>query len=280
MTDVSNAAPAANAETCQGPPEGTGGFIWYELMTTEQDAAIAFYEAVVGWSASDQTMAEMGDFRYTILSAGDRQIGGLMQLTDEMLGHGARPAWVGYIGVPDTDAAAKQIVAAGGSVHMGPDDIPNVGRFAMVGDPGGAVFYVMTPLPRSDVPPPAEPNELANISWHELYAGNGQEAAFDFYSRQFGWETMEMMDMGPMGQYRIFGSNGVRMGGMMDQPAEMPVSAWSFYVDVDGIDAAIDRITANGGKVAMGPHQVPGGSWIVQAFDPQGAFFALVSTTR
>ena len=86
--------------------------------------------------------------------------------------------------------------------------------------------------------------------------------------------------MGPMGKYRIFGADGVQMGGMMDKPENIPVSAWGFYINVDGIDAAAERIKANGGQVLMGPHEVPGGSWIVQAMDPQGAAFALVSTTR
>ena len=118
------------------------------------------------------------------------------------------------------------------------------------------------------------------VSWHELYAGNGQAAAFRFYSDQFGWETLERMDMGAMGEYRIFGEGGVPMGGMMDKPADTPAAAWAFYVNVDGLDAAIARIQAHGGQVLMGPHEVPGGSWIVQALDPQGANFALVSTRR
>jgi predicted enzyme related to lactoylglutathione lyase len=162
---------------------------------------------------------------------------------------------------------------------MGPDDIPNVGRFAMVADPGGAAFYLLTPN-SPEQPPRAEPDMPGLVSWHELYAGQGQKAAFDFYSGQFGWETITEMDMGPMGVYRIFGSDGVQMGGMMDKPENVPASAWGFYVNVDGIDSAIERIHANGGQVTMGPHEVPGGSWVVQATDPQGASFALVSTTR
>jgi uncharacterized protein len=88
------------------------------------------------------------------------------------------------------------------------------------------------------------------------------------------------MDMGSMGKYRIFGAEGVAMGGMMDKPEHAPASAWGFYVNVDGLGAAIDRIKAHGGQVLMGPQEVPGGSWIVQALDPQGEAFALVSTTR
>src|SRR5262245_26226375 len=257
--------------------DGKPRFIWYELMTSDQDAAEAFYRAVVGWNMADAGQPGM---RYTILSAGDQGMGGLMALPDEAYKAGTRPGWLGYIGVPDTDSAAKRILKAGGAIHRDPDDIPNVGRFAVVADPGSAVFNLLTPLPRVDAPPPAEPTTPGLIGWHELYSSLGQAAAFGFYSAQFGWETADLMDMGPMGKYRVFAADGVPMGGMMDKPENAPASAWSFYINVDGIDAAIERIKSSGGQVLMGPHEVPGGSWIVQAMDPQGAAFALISATR
>jgi uncharacterized protein len=255
----------------------TDKFIWYELMTSDQDAAIDFYTEVVGWTASDFGQSEM---RYTILNAGGRGIGGIMELTDAMKAGGARPGWLGYIHAADTDAKASEIAGAGGKILMPPGDIPNVGRFALVADPGGAPFYLLTPLPQGEEPPPADPEAPGVISWHELYSSLGDKAAFDFYAGRFGWETITEMDMGPMGTYRIFGKDGVQMGGMMNKPDNIPVSMWGYYVNVDGIDAAIERINAAGGQVLMGPHEVPGGSWIVQAMDPQGAPFALVSTTR
>jgi uncharacterized protein len=256
-----------------------GKFFWYELMTTDRNAALDYYEAVVGWIATEQAGASP-DIGYTILSVEGRGMGGVIELSEEMRDGGARPGWVGYIGVGDTDALAKAIAEAGGKVLMGPDDIPDIGRFAMVADPGGAPFYIITPLPRDDPPPPADPTAPGLVSWHELYSSLGDKAAFDFYSGQLGWETMEEMDMGPMGTYRIFGADGVQMGGMMRKPDNIPVDMWGFYFNVDGIDSAMGRIEANGGQVMMGPHEVPGGSWIVQARDPQGAAFALVSTTR
>jgi predicted enzyme related to lactoylglutathione lyase len=255
----------------------TDKFIWYELMTSDQDAAIDFYTKVVGWTASD---AGQPDMRYTILNAGARGIGGIMELTDAMKAGGARPGWLGYIHAADSDAKASEIAGAGGKILMPPADIPNVGRFALVADPGGAPFYLLTPLPQGEEPPPADLQAPGVISWHELYSSLGDKAAFDFYAGRFGWETITEMDMGPMGTYRIFGKDGVQMGGMMNKPDNIPVSMWGYYVNVDGIDAAIERIRANGGQVLMGPHEVPGGSWIVQAMDPQGAPFALVSTTR
>jgi predicted enzyme related to lactoylglutathione lyase len=252
-------------------------FIWYELMTSDPDAAAKFYGAVVGWKTSD---AGQPDMRYTILSVGDRGVGGLMAIPAEAARAGARPVWLGYVGVPDTDDAAKRIVEAGGTLHHAPENIPNVGRFAVVADPGGAMFQLLTPLPREEEPAPAEPGTPGTVGWHELHSSIGQEAAFAFYSRQFGWETRELMDMGPMGKYRIFGADGVTLGGMMDKSEQMPASTWTYYVNVDGLDAAVKRIEANRGQVLMGPQEVPGGSWIIQAVDPQGASFALVSARR
>ena len=252
-------------------------FIWYELMTSDQKAAEAFYHAVVGWEMAD---AGQPDMRYTVASSGARGVGGVMTLPAEACEAGAKPGWIGYIGVADADAAAKRIAESGGSIQRPPADIPNVGRFAVVADPGGAAFMLLTPLPREQEPPLVEPATPGHVGWHELYAGNGQEAAFAFYSGHFGWTTIEMLDMGPMGKYRIFGAGGAPIGGMMDKPADAPLPAWTFYFNVDGIDAAMERIQTHGGRVLMGPQQVPGGSWIVQALDPQGASFALVSPNR
>ncbi|MGE0179532.1 MAG: VOC family protein [Sphingomonas sp.] len=257
-------------------------FIWYELLTSDLDAAIDFYSHVVGWTAADHENSASTGFRYAIFSASGRSIGGGMALTDDMRAAGARPGWLGYVGVADVDAKAAQIEQAGGTLHVPPTDIPNVGRFALATDPGGAALYVMTPQPADGTTPQAElaPTAPGLISWHELYASQGDEAAFGYYSGLFGWETFEVMDMGPMGYYRIFGADGVQLGGMMMKPDAMPGSAWGYYINVDGIDAAVERVNARGGQVLMGPHEVPGGSWIIQGMDPQGANFSLVSQTR
>jgi uncharacterized protein len=258
----------------------TDKFIWYELMTTDRDAALDFYKAVVGWTSAVHPNSTPDGMRYDVLSAAGRAIGGVFQLTDEMRSGGARPGWVGYVDVADTDAKAKEAIAAGGSVLMGPDDIPNVGRFAMLADPGGAPFYLLTPSPQEGEPVPLDPEAPGAVSWHELYSGVGEKAAFAFYSGLFGWQTMTEMPMGEMGLYRIFGDGDVQMGGMMDKPPNVPVSAWAFYINVDGIDAAVERVKAKGGQILMGPQEVPGGSWIIQGVDPQGANFAFVSQTR
>jgi predicted enzyme related to lactoylglutathione lyase len=66
----------------------------------------------------------------------------------------------------------------------------------------------------------------------------------------------------------------------MNKPEQIPDPVWQFYFNVPAIDAAAKRVTDNGGKILMGPMEVPGGSWIVQCQDPQGAHFALMAPVR
>jgi predicted enzyme related to lactoylglutathione lyase len=257
----------------------TPSFIWYELMTPDRDAAMDFYSKVAGWTAAPHPSSQTDSGPYMVLSKDGREFGGMFQFTDEMKANGMPPFWIGYVAVADTDETAAKIEAAGGSIHRGPEDIPGVGRFAMVADPGGAVFNVMAPNPASVPPPRPEPDSPA-CGWHELYASQGQKAAFDFYSGLFGWETLSEMDMGPMGTYRLIGANGERLGGMMDKPEQLPRSVWGYYFTVDGIEAAAERVRDHGGIVRMGPMDVPDGSFVVQCADPQGAVFSLVSKNR
>jgi predicted enzyme related to lactoylglutathione lyase len=252
-----------------------GKFCWYELMTTDPDAAEAFYRKVVGWTTRD---AGMSDRRYTILNAGDRGVGGLMPLPQAARDMGARPGWVGYIAVADADAMAARVKQAGGVVHRAPEDIPNVGRFAVVGDPQGAAFTLFQPGPH-EAPPPVAPGTQGHCGWHELYVDD-VDAAFGFYAGLFGWEKGEAMDMGPMGVYQIFNIGGTMAGGMMKRPPNVPAAFWNYYFNVEAIDAAVQRVTAGGGTVVHGPTQVPGGSWVIQCFDPQGAMVSLVAPRR
>jgi uncharacterized protein len=254
-----------------------GSFIWYELMTPDPEGAKAFYDAVVGWNI--QT-SHGGDMDYGFIANADGGMtGGVLRLTKDMHDHGARPCWVGYIGVDDIDTILPKIEAKGGKILMPARDAEMAGRFAMVADCCGAPFYVMTPTP-----PPgggqstafsAAPNP-GRCGWNELMAGNAQ-SAIDFYTSLFGWRLPEAMDMGPLGPYQFVTHDGVQIGAIMKKMDEMPVPTWSHYFWVSSINVAKTAIEASGGQVINGPMQVPGDGWIVQGLDPQGAMFSLVS---
>ncbi|MES2119656.1 MAG: VOC family protein [Pseudomonadota bacterium] len=254
----------------------TGNFIWYELVTPDPDAAKAFYDAVAGW---DIEPAPTGVMDYRMIRRADGgNAGGVLRMTGEMAEHGARPMWLGYLNVADVDATTTSIEAAGGKALMPPTDIGGVGRIAMVSDPQGAPFYIMTPMPptdgsnaKSDV---FSADAEQRVGWNEL-STNDPGAARRFYAEQFGWGTDDFMDMGPMGEYRFIDHDGTRLGALCGTtPGGKP--KWRFYVRVPSIAKATQAVEANGGTVAMGPHPVPSGDWILIGFDPQGAEFALV----
>jgi uncharacterized protein len=245
-----------------------GRFVWYDLMTTDQEKAIDFYNEVVGWTTEEWQGAPT---RYPMWKpAAGSTIGGSVPLTADQAG--IPQHWMGYIATPnvdDTIAAAKKL---GATVVSEPIDIPTVGRSAVLSDPQGAIFGIFSP--EGDAPGHEGAPEVGEVSWHELYTTD-HEAAFAFYSQLFGWEKGNAMDMGPMGIYQIFTRGGRDVGGIMNKPdASMP-SAWSYYFRVPDINDVVNRIKAKGGQILNGPMEVPGGDIIVNASDPQGGMFSV-----
>jgi predicted enzyme related to lactoylglutathione lyase len=216
----------------------------------------------------------MADRTYTILCAAGTQIGGLMSLPEDARSGGAGSRWIGYVAVEDVDHFAKRVKDAGGTIHRAPADIPGVGRFAGVADPQGASFVLYKGM--SAQAQPVAPGTTGHAGWRELHAGDWS-SAFDFYSGLFGWSKVQAIDMGPMGTYQLFATGEMPVGAMMTKPPFEPHAYWLFYFNVDGINAAAKRVKDKKGEVLNGPLQVPGGGWVIQCRDPQGAIFALIS---
>jgi predicted enzyme related to lactoylglutathione lyase len=249
-----------------------GKFGWYELMTTDTTAAGKFYSDVVGWTTQNVGSPDMPYITFNVNGFG---IAGMLTIP----GH---TAWIGYISVEDVDTHVEKIVETGGKLWKGPTDVPGMLRFAVVSDPQGAAFVVFTPNPAMPTPvDPPKPPTPGTIGWSELNASD-VDSAWDFYSKLFGWTIFTDMDMGPMGNYRVFsdGDPGKTMGagGFMTKAPEIPNAHWGFYIQVESIKAASERITSGGGKILMGPLQVPGGGWIIMCLDPFGAAFNLISS--
>jgi predicted enzyme related to lactoylglutathione lyase len=270
MTDVRT--DTINSPAKDGRRNPHGDFIWYELMTTDAEAAARFYSAVIpGWTLGERMS---GDIDYRAIARSDGgNAGGVLQLDDSMRTKGARPAWLGYVGVDDVDSAVERIQSGGGSVLMPAWDIPGVGRIAMVADPQGVPLYVMRGAvdDSSDV---FAPMATERVSWNEL-ATRDQKAALDFYTSQFGWTPGDAMPMGDMGDYQLITHHGVPLGAIMTAAADKP-ARWRFYFRVADVDAAKDAVESGGGTVLHGPQEVPGGERILICLDPDGAEFAIV----
>lgn len=240
-------------------------FCWFELVTTDTKAAEAFYKAVIGWN-TEMSSGPAGP--YAIFKAGEIHVGGMLEM------QGIPPGWLGYVAVDDVDAFTGKVEAAGGQVHKAPQDIPNVGRFAVVADPQGAMFVLFNDT-SADPPPRPEPMAPGSLGWSELNATDW-EKAFPFYADLFGWVKHDAVPMGEMGVYQTFGAPEQAFGGMMSGHAPAPGPYWAYYFCVDDIDAAVERAKTNGGEILMGPMEVPGGAFVVNARDPQGAFFSFL----
>lgn len=253
----------------------TGKFVWYDVMTSDTRAAANFYCSVLGWQARESGKPDGG---YTVFSVGPTMVGGLMPIPDAARAAGVPPCWTGYIVVADVDADAARVTAAGGAIRRAPQDIPGFGRFAVAADPHGGVFILFRPDGEPPQTPPA-PGTPGTVGWHELHAGD-LDRDFAFYAGLFGWTRAEAVDMGAMGLYQTFATGGPAVGGMMTRMPQTPEPFWLYYFNVDALDAAMSRVTQGGGQIVNGPHQVPGGSWIAQCADPQGALFAIVAPQR
>jgi predicted enzyme related to lactoylglutathione lyase len=142
-------------------------------------------------------------------------------------------------------------------------------------DAQGAVFAVSSQEKRTSYREP----EPGDFSWHELLTTNLQ-TAWDFYSKLFGWQKMEVLDMGPGGLYQIYGTGGHQLGGMF-APGGLPAGPmWLPYISVRDAKRLAETAKELGATIAHGPMEVPGGDWVFTGIDRQGAMFAVHSRKR
>lgn len=239
-------------------------FVWYELATTDTEAAKAFYTSVMGWSVAK---AEAPGSSYRLFTAGGAPVAGLMELPEQA---GVDPQWLGYVGVGDVDSAAGLAASLGGSILVPPTDVPNVSRFSVIADSQKAALALIKGRERSQEQPLAPPGR---VGWRELHTSD-LETAFTFYHELLGWQNAETHE-GWMGAYRQFSTGGVVIGGMRIKQNTNP-SAWLYYFIVTDLEAALRKVEAGGGRLLFGPMTVQSGVRIVNCADPTGAVFGLM----
>jgi hypothetical protein len=242
-------------------------------MTTEPLKGKEFYTDLTGWG----TQAWEGPMPYDVWTNDGRPLGGVMELPEDARQGGAPPHWLAYVNVDEVDGTVEEALKLGGGALVPGTEIPNAGKFAVLTDPQGAAFAVYSSSQES--PQGMWPAQVGEISWHEL-ATTDYEAALHFYAKLFGWERTQVMDMGDAGTYQMFGAGDQTWGGVFNKPAEMPGPPfWLFYIRVPDVDSAAEKVKQLGGQVLNGPMKVPGGDKVAQCCDPQGAAFALHSTS-
>jgi len=249
-------------------PNSYGRFVWHELTTTDPEGAQRFYTEIIPWG----TQPWDDDPDHTLWTNQGTPIGSVTMLKSELSSGAAHPSWLPYVDVYDVDDCTRQVKQLGGTILKGPVETPNVGCWAVINDPQGAVIGLFEPVTSSPVN--GGGSAPGEFSWHELTTSD-YKAAFEFYRALFKWETTGEFDMGEMGMYHMYGKAGQVFGGMMNRRPDMPPPSWMSYARIDDVKAAAEKVKTGGGTVVIPPMEVPGGDWITMCVDPQGAPFAL-----
>lgn len=243
----------------------TGRFVWHDLMTTDAAKSKAFYTALFDWRIDDRPMP--AGFTYHMITAGPGPIGGIVEEKNIPMSH-----WMPYAAVADVDRAAEKVAQLGGSVCVPPTDIPQTGRFAVVGDPQGAYFSLYKGLPEAqgfdpDLPVPGR------ICWNEVLTTD-DEAAQRFYSGLFGWRD-EPMDLGEHGTYHVQNLGDKQAGGIMKNPQNGAPSCWLVYFLVEDLEQATGKAKQLGATSMLEGQPIPNVGRFSLLQDPVGAVFAL-----
>jgi predicted enzyme related to lactoylglutathione lyase len=241
-----------------------GTFIWHENNSTEVEKTKGFYTELLGWD----TEAWPGEMEYTIVKVGDKGHGGISAAQG-----GAPSHWMGNVFVEDVDEVARRTEAAGGKVLFGPEDIPEVGRFALIADPQGATVSAFAPRP-----PGGGELGVGVLVWDELHTSD-PAAAKSFYGEVLGW-TARDADMGGF-TYTIFQNrSGTDVAGCMQLMEGMQAPPhWLVYIGTDDVDATTSRAKELGATVHVEPADIPNVGRFSVIQDPAGAVFGLYKPT-
>ncbi len=243
----------------------TGQPIWFDLMTSDPEAARAFYAAVLGWDY-DVSGPEMG--HYAMARIGDAVTAGIGGIPP---GETYPSAWTVYFGVDDAQAATQSIEAAGGQTLAPVMDVAQFGRMAICQDPTGAVFGLWQPGEHTGA---GLVDEHGAMTWCDVNTRDA-ETASAFYATVFGLRHEVNNDGG--GPYHLLHRGDIPVCGVMPMTPEwgnIPPH-WSAYFAVRDVEQAHADVLANGGQLLHGPFDTPYGRIIV-VMDPQGAGLSLI----
>ena len=228
--------------------------VWHELFTTDVEAAKAFYTELLG---AEIESAPMGDTSYDMLKKGERSHAGIVQNPSE----GAIPShWYPYVHTGDVGAATDQAVAAGAQLIHGPQEIPDMLTFSVLGGTQHETFGLLSGGQGADAP-------QGVFAWDELHAADA-DGAIEFYSGLAGWTAAPMMD-----GYWIFNEGETGVAGLSNQGADHG-GFWLPYLAAD-VDASHAKAKELGAEEMMAPESMPEVGRFSILRDPTGAAFGL-----
>lgn len=235
---------------------------WVEHGSADPKAAQSFYGELFGWQAETDPRPEAGG--YTVMRLGEDPVAAITPLAAP----GQPTVWTVSIATADTDATVAAASAAGAQTLLAPTDVFDLGRFAVLADPAGAVLAVWQARTFRGTAVYDEPGALG---WIEL-ATRDVPGALTFYPELFGWSVS------PGESYTQWGLDGRDFGGVLDMGEQFPADLspyWMPYFCVADVDLSAERAVALGADATLPPTDVPDGPRLAVLRDPLGAAFGL-----
>ena len=253
-----------------------GSFCWFELTTTDQPQAIAFYSDLFDWRPTDFPMGP--DEVYTIFRVEGRDTAAVRTMRPAQREQRVPPSWLAYISVENADAGARRALASGGTVVAPPFDVRDRGRMAVLADPTGAVFALWEPRNHHGT---GIVQANGTGVWLDLNTPDPARAA-KFYRDVFGWQIVAGKDMSPAKPsdygHIVLGSDFI--GGIppaSSVPNGTPAH-WLIYFGVADCDKAVRKTEATGGTVLVPTVTMANTRKYAVLTDPQHAPFAVVQS--
>lgn len=253
-------------------PAGTP--CWVDLAVPDIEVALRFYSAVLGWSwGGDSGDDGGGDSGEAYGGYRTAQVRGHAAAGVSPLQSADQPvAWTVYLATDDAEVTAAAVEQHGGTVHVRPEDVGPMGRWALVSDPAGAAFGLWQAGGFIGCEVTNEPGGLA---WEDLRSTDPDRAR-ELYRAVFGFETPGLP--GAPADYTLFNHPGQPplggMGGLMGESAGTP-SHWLAYFGVADGGAAVAAAQSEGGSVVASVRETPYGT-MAGLRDPAGAVFWVI----
>ena len=254
-------------------PTGTyhiGKLIWFDLVTDDVPAVMAFYSELFGWEFEG---IQEDDSSFATIKLDGRPIGSVIY-SKRLDNKVNESKWLSYLSVPDVDRAVDLVRSSGGVILTEPRDFPNRGRMAIVRDPQGALLAL---LRTNGGDPPDDGPSLGKWSWSELWTTD-ITAAESFYEALVGYR-LEVVDLPEGETYNLLKQGDLIRAGVVRIPWKDVKPNWLPYVGVNDITATIARTKALGGKVLIDPDPKIRDDSVAVIADPSGAVLAIQNWT-
>jgi predicted enzyme related to lactoylglutathione lyase len=243
-----------------------GKFVWFDLFTHDLQAARHFYEELFGWSFYP---VESGRKSVNTIIREGIPIANATQI-DRKKNKVRKSRWLSYLSVEDVDRSTKLVEQYNGTIYMRPKELPNRGRVAVVKDPQGAVFAMVTVLGGD---PPDQ--EMMENFWmgSELWTSH-MDSALNFYQVLVGYEQ-KMVDVGTESKYCLMVKDGQPRAGMVKIPWDDVKPNWVPYIAVEDVMAIADKVKQLGGILLIEPDKKVREGRVAIISDPNGAVFGV-----